>query len=215
MGAIPSMPYHYQSTNYVCETPQAFFDALEKEFGFDIDVCALRENTKCPWFFSPDDNGLSKNWAPHTCWMNPPYGREIRAWMKKAYEESHKGATVVCLVPSRTDAAWWHDYAMKGEVRFVKGRLKFNGMASNAPFPNAVIIFRPGVMGTRPLSTATDSTEPKAESLKTVALTEPRNTGLTPPQTKDLLIDDSCSRSLAFGTVESCSNRDSTGSPQI
>lgn len=76
--------------------------------------------------------------------MNPPYGRAIGSWVRKAYESSLKGATVVCLVPARTDTKWWHDYAMKGEIEFIKGRLKFGGSKNNAPFPNAVIIFRPG-----------------------------------------------------------------------
>jgi len=74
--------------------------------------------------------------------MNPPYGRVIGDWMRKAYEESRKGATVVCLVPARTDTRWWHDYAMKGEIRFIKGRLKFGNATVNAPFPNAVVVFR-------------------------------------------------------------------------
>jgi len=77
------------------------------------------------------------------CWMNPPYGRTIGKWMRKAYESSLTGSTVVCLVPARTDTAWWHDYAIKGEVRFLRGRLKFGGSANSAPFPNAVVIFRP------------------------------------------------------------------------
>ena len=74
--------------------------------------------------------------------MNPPYGRGIGKWMKKAYESAQSGATVVCLVPARTDTGWWHDYAMRGEVRFVRGRLKFNGLNCNAPFPSEVVIFR-------------------------------------------------------------------------
>jgi site-specific DNA-methyltransferase (adenine-specific) len=75
--------------------------------------------------------------------MNPPYGREIGRWMKKAYESSLDGATVVCLVPARTDTCWWHDYAFKGEVRFIRGRLKFGGSKNAAPFPSAVVVFRP------------------------------------------------------------------------
>lgn len=73
--------------------------------------------------------------------MNPPYGREIGKWMKKAYESAQAGALVVCLVPSRTDTRWWHDYAMKGEIHFIKGRLKFGNAKTNAPFPSAVVIF--------------------------------------------------------------------------
>jgi hypothetical protein len=75
--------------------------------------------------------------------MNPPYGRVIGNWMRKAYESAKEGALVVCLVPSRTDTRWWHDYAMKGEVRYVKGRLKFGDSKNSAPFPCAVVVFRP------------------------------------------------------------------------
>jgi hypothetical protein len=76
--------------------------------------------------------------------MNPPYGRQIGKWIKKAYESAQGGATVVCLVPSRTDTAWWHDYCMKGEIRFIRGRLYFkrNGERSDAPFPSAVVVFK-------------------------------------------------------------------------
>ena len=73
--------------------------------------------------------------------MNPPYGRVIGHWMKKAYEESLSGAKVVCLVPSRTDTAWWHDYAMKGQIEFIRGRLKFGDAKNSAPFPSAIVIF--------------------------------------------------------------------------
>lgn len=73
--------------------------------------------------------------------MNPPYGREIGAWMRKAYDESRRGAVVVCLVPARTDTTWWHEFAVKGRVTFVRGRLKFNGHKSGAPFPSAVVVF--------------------------------------------------------------------------
>ncbi|MGD7664880.1 DNA N-6-adenine-methyltransferase [Brevibacillus laterosporus] len=75
------------------------------------------------------------------CWMNPPYGKEIGKWVKKAFEEASKGATVVCLLPARTDTKWWHEYCMKGEIRLVKGRLKFGDSNNSAPFPSAVIIF--------------------------------------------------------------------------
>src|SRR5690606_31884780 len=90
-----------------------------------------------------EQDGLSQDWGTETCWMNPPYGREIGKWMQKAYESSLQGATVVCLVPSRTCSAWWHNYAMKGEVRFVRGRIKFVRAPYNAPFPCAVVIFDP------------------------------------------------------------------------
>lgn len=123
-------------------TPQAFFDALHAEFALDLDVCASAENAKCPRFFSANDDGLSQEWRGR-CWMNPPYGRGIGAWVRKAYEASLAGALVVCLVPARTDTSWWHDYCAKGEVRFVRGRLKFGDAKNAAPFPSAVVIFHP------------------------------------------------------------------------
>ena len=120
---------------------QTFFDRLDEEFGFDLDVCALRENAKCSRYFTPAKDGLKQQWAG-VCWMNPPYGRQIATWMKKAYESSQNGATIVCLVPARTDTKWWHDYATKGEIRFVRGRLRFGDADYPAPFPSAIVIFR-------------------------------------------------------------------------
>ena len=122
------------------ETPQLFFDALNAEYHFDVDVCATENNAKRERYYSKEQDGLSQQWKG-VCWMNPPYGREIGKWMRKAYESSLYGATVVCLVPARTDTAWWHDYAMKGEVEFVRGRLKFGGSKANAPFPSAIVTF--------------------------------------------------------------------------
>lgn len=133
---------HFSSKTAEWETPQAFFDKLNEEFKFEIDVCATVENTKCKIFYTKEDNAFRFNWLG-SVWMNPPYGREIIKWMQKAYEESLKGATVVCLVPARTDTKWWWEYAMKGEIRFIRGRLKFGGSKTGAPFPSAVVIFKP------------------------------------------------------------------------
>ena len=93
-------------------------------------------------FFTEEMDALKQEWQG-VCWMNPPYGREIKRWMQKAYESSLAGATVVCLVPARTDTAWWHDYAFKGEITFLRGRLKFGDAKNSAPFPSAVVVFRP------------------------------------------------------------------------
>jgi phage N-6-adenine-methyltransferase len=126
-------------------TPQAFFDKYNEEFDFVVDVCADESNTKCNTYFSEEDDGLSKDWHKYKrCWMNPPYGREIGKWVKKAYEESKMGGLVVCLLPSRTDTKWFHDYIYnKAEIRFLKGRLKFGDSKNSAPFPSMVVIFRP------------------------------------------------------------------------
>ncbi|HET7552166.1 MAG TPA: DNA N-6-adenine-methyltransferase [Gemmatimonadaceae bacterium] len=127
------------------ETPVSTFAPLDAEFRFTLDVCATAENAKCARYFTPEDDGLSREWDRDggACWMNPPYGREIGAWMRKAWEESRRGAVVVCLVPARTDSAWWHDYAMRGEIRFIRGRIRFVGTRYSAPFPCAVVVFRP------------------------------------------------------------------------
>jgi len=123
------------------ETPYEFFKKYDDIYHFDLDVCASENNHKCTRYFTKEEDGLKQTWRG-TCWMNPPYGREIYKWMEKAYLSSQEGATVVCLVPSRTDTQWWHDYAMKGEIEFIKGRLKFVGAKHSAPFPNAVVVFK-------------------------------------------------------------------------
>jgi len=124
-------------------TPQDLFDALNEEFGFSLDVCAQKWNHKCEKYYCSDS--LERPWWG-TCWMNPPYGREIGAWVKKAYETSLSGGTVVCLVPSRTETAWWHDYCMNGTVRFIRGRVWFtseDGKTGRPRFGSAIVIFRP------------------------------------------------------------------------
>ena len=130
----------FTSNTDMWATPLDFFNKLNEEFKFETDVCAIESNAKCKNFFTPEMNGLKQEWTG-VCWMNPPYGRGIGEWIKKAYESSLNGATVVCLIPSRTDTKWWHDYCMKGEVRLVKGRLKFGDSKNSAPFPSAVVIF--------------------------------------------------------------------------
>lgn len=137
-----STAIHFSSATDQWATPQDFFDKLDAEFHFEVDVCADQYNAKKGLFYSIEEDGLAQEWKG-VCWMNPPYGREIGNWMRKAYESSTGGATVVCLVPARTDTAWWHDYAKKGEIRFIRGRLKFGGHKNSAPFPSAVVIFKP------------------------------------------------------------------------
>ena len=123
-------------------TPQWLFDALHKEFDFTLDPCSDGTNAKCEKFFSIYDSGLPKDWGTETVFMNPPYS-QCEEWMRKSYGATQEGATVVCLVPARTDTEWWHRYAMKGEIRLLKGRLKFGDATNGAPFPSAVIVFRP------------------------------------------------------------------------
>lgn len=123
-------------------TPQAFFDDLNKEFHFTLDVCANEQNHKCAIYFTKDDDGLAQNWGGHIIWCNPPYGRDIANWVKKCSE--HTGVAVM-LLPARTDTRWFHDYIyQKAEIRFIKGRLKFGGAKNPAPFPSMVVVFRGG-----------------------------------------------------------------------
>ena len=122
-------------------TPQAFFDKYNEIYKFDTDVCAVAENAKCHKYFTPEENGLSQEWIGN-CWMNPPYGREIKKWVKKAYQSSLDGTTVVCLLPARTDTACWHDYCINGKIEFIRGRLKFGNAKTSAPFPSAVVTFK-------------------------------------------------------------------------
>ena len=133
----------FTSKSHEWETPQWLFDELNQEFGFTLDPCATHENAKCEKYFTKADDGLKQDWSGEVVFMNPPYGREIYHWMKKAYRESLKGATVVCLVPARTDTKWWHTYAMAGEIKFLRGRLKFGDAKNSAPFPSATIVFWP------------------------------------------------------------------------
>jgi phage N-6-adenine-methyltransferase len=134
---------HFKSQTDEWSTPRDFFNKLDMEFGpFDLDPCATPENAKCSRFFTRQQNGLNQKWIGKV-WMNPPYGREIGKWISKAYESSLTGALVVCLVPARTDTAWFQDFAMRGEIRFIRGRLKFGGSKNSAPFPSAIVVFRP------------------------------------------------------------------------
>ena len=124
-------------------TPNDFYKILDDEFHFNLDPCATDENHKCDHYFTRETDGLSKKWGGYNVFCNPPYGRTVGLWVKKAYEESKMPNTlVVMLLPARTDTKWFHDYIYgKAEIRFIKGRLKFGGCNNSAPFPNMVVIF--------------------------------------------------------------------------
>ncbi len=128
-------------------TPQSFFDELNKEFRFTLDPCATPLNAKCATYFTRRQNGLEQDWGQHTVFCNPPYGRGLGAWIRKAFAASLRGATVAVLIPSRTDTAYFHDWMYgKAELRFVRGRLKFGDGKNPAPFPSMVAVFRPRVL---------------------------------------------------------------------
>lgn len=142
----PSLQVMRSSKDMTWATPAQWFEYLNLEFKFTLDPCCFSETAKCKKFFTPNDDGLSKSWADERVFMNPPYGRELPKWMAKAYREAKEnGALVVCLVPARVDTQWWHQSAVKSsDIRFPIGRLTFEGAAeSAAPFPVAIVIFRP------------------------------------------------------------------------
>lgn len=156
---------HFSSASDCWQTPRDFFEALDREFGFSIDICALPETAMLPRYCCPPTgaeyhilwpgtafiDGLSHDCRYERAWCNPPYSM-LKTWFAFASEQSRRGAFFVCLVPSRTDTKAWHRYVWNKElhkprpgveVRFVEGRLKFGGCENSAPFPSAVVIFRP------------------------------------------------------------------------
>ncbi|MEI7511595.1 MAG: DNA N-6-adenine-methyltransferase [Candidatus Peregrinibacteria bacterium] len=154
-----NLSVHFSSASDDWATPQDFFDELDKEFHFGLDVCATQENFKCDFFYNPFQDGLKADWQEDieclqydqkdyslSIWCNPPYGREIGKWVKKASDEAAKGlATIVMLLPARTDTKYFHEYLYQKpnvELRFIKGRLKFGGAKNSAPFPSLVAIFK-------------------------------------------------------------------------
>ena len=137
----------FSSKTDLWETPQDFFDKVNEEFRFTLDACALPENAKCEKYYTPEQDGLSQPWEG-IVWCNPPYGRQIGLWVRKAWLSSISGTMVVMLIPARTDTRWFHEYIYNKEqveIRFIKGRIKFNcigGVKSCAPFPSMLVIFR-------------------------------------------------------------------------
>ena len=162
------MDIHYSSDSNEWETPIEFFNKLDSEFSFTLDPCCSEFNFKCEKHYTEKENGLKQDWSNDIVFMNPPYGREIKYWVEKAYKESLKGAVVVCLIPARTDTSYWHEYIFPyaDDIRFIRGGLKFGKTESTehieqlnifgikqkqsiniqsdlpAPFPSAVVIFK-------------------------------------------------------------------------
>lgn len=135
----------FSSKTDMWETPQYLFDKLNSNFHFDIDVCATKKNAKCKKFYTKKQDGLSQEWKG-VCWCNPPYGREIIKWVRKASDSAKNGATVIMLIPARTDTKWFHDYIYRKEnvkIKFIRGRLKFGDSKNSAPFPSMLVLFKP------------------------------------------------------------------------
>jgi len=147
---MTNLAVHFSSVKDTWTTPRDLFNKLDTEFGFTLDACALACSALCPQWYGPDHTDPLRRDCLVTDWvtdarggaifMNPPYGRVIGAFMAKANNEAQRGARVVCLVPSRTDTNWFHNYAIHWEVRYLRGRLKFGDAVNSAPFPSAIVV---------------------------------------------------------------------------
>ena len=135
---------HFMSRSEEWATPDGLFAELDREFSFNLDPCSTDENAKCKKHFTLKDNGLAQNWGGYRVFCNPPYGRKLKAWVKKCYDESRNPHTlVVMLIPARTDTSYFHEYIYHKarEIRFLRGRLHFNDAPAGAPFPSMIVIF--------------------------------------------------------------------------
>ncbi|HEU4648553.1 MAG TPA: DNA N-6-adenine-methyltransferase [Gemmatimonadales bacterium] len=136
-------PYMPASATDDWATPQDLFNRYDAKHHFTLDAAASSANAKCRRYFTKANDGLAQNWGQETVWVNPRYGRVLAAWVQKAFEASQRGATVVLLLPARTCTRWFHEYALRGDVEFLKGRVKFGGASTAAPFPSMVVTFWP------------------------------------------------------------------------
>lgn len=134
----------YSSKSNEWATPQDLFNKLDEEFKFTLDPCSTDENAKCKKHYTIKEDGLSQSWGGERVFVNPPYGRDIKKWVKKSWEEGRKKNTiVVMLIPARTDTSYFQDYIYnRSEIRFISGRVKFGDGKSGAPFPSMIVIFR-------------------------------------------------------------------------
>lgn len=125
-------------------TPLDLYLDLYREFDFTLDVCATDENAKCADYYTPEMDGLVQPWHGRV-WCNPPYGRDCAVWVAKAAAEHSKGECeiIVLLLPTSTDTRWFHNNVLgQAQLRFIKGRLRFEGAANAAPFPSMLAIYR-------------------------------------------------------------------------
>lgn len=134
----------FSSNSDEWKTPKYLFDKLNKEYNFTLDPASTNENHLCDKWYTIKENGLIQSWKNERVFLNPPYGRQIKDWVKKAYFENQKNNTlVVMLIPARTDTTYFHDYIYhKAEIIFLKGRLKFNDGKGSAPFPSMIVIYK-------------------------------------------------------------------------
>ena len=136
----------FMSTSEDWETPEEVFNFWNHEYEFNLDAAASADNARCSLFFTKEQDALRHPWVGNV-WLNPPYSHGIGKWLQKAHDEVTKGNAehVVCLIPARTDTAWWHDYVMKSDhIWLIRGRLRFSGSSINAPFPSCIVVFKSG-----------------------------------------------------------------------
>jgi phage N-6-adenine-methyltransferase len=142
----------YNGNGRYWETPPEVFEPLHAEFKFTLDPCATTETAKCARYYTEAEDGLSKDWSGERVYMNPPYGREIYAWTRKARDEAQRGALVVGLLPASCDLAWWHeDVIGHAEVRFMRGRVQFltdRQSRAHGFFASVIVIWWPKNEGT-------------------------------------------------------------------
>ena len=140
----------FSSASVEWETPPELFDEYNRRFNFTLDVAATDKNALCDRYYPRDTDGLSQSWQTDgAVWCNPPYGKDIIKWVRKAYEESRRGQTIIMLIPARTDTKWFHDYVYhKADLVFLRGRLRYgvNGVPSknSAAFPSMIVIYNGG-----------------------------------------------------------------------
>ncbi len=127
------------------ETPKDFYEKLNAEFHFTLDPASTDENAKCEKHYTEEQDGLAQDWTGETIYCNPPYGKAMDKWVKKCCEHAKSGGgTAVMLLPARTDTKLFHNVILPNatEIRFVKGRIKFVGSNSGAPFPSMIVVFK-------------------------------------------------------------------------
>jgi len=146
----------HSSENDTWRTPKPLFDRLHREFEFELDAAALKHTALLDSYYGPDHLDVGRtdalalqDWEGQSIFVNPPYGRKVGDWVKKGWEESLKGKTVVMLVMACTDTIWWHNWAWQADqIRLMKGRVPFRredgSKASSAPKGSAILVFRQG-----------------------------------------------------------------------
>ena len=142
-------------------TPPRLFEALDAEFGFDIDLAANAENHLCPRWLGPGglaDDALTVRWADYGSvgWLNMPYSAELIRRFMEALARHGSGMTIVAVPPHDSSTFWW-DYTRSAvEIREMPHRvpyLKADGATKAGPmFSSAISVFRPqpGILRAQP-----------------------------------------------------------------